>query len=261
MTRYTNWQDTLGNNVTGNGSLHRQIMENKNIETSGQYQATVSGMYGEFTVASVFKALPNQYHVMNDILLQIRTKPRLYNPQRYGQSPFKVVKNKKNGKYYELVPESTQLDHVIVSTYGIFVIETKNHKGTVFGDINGQVWTQVLGSQHYTFYNPVRQNEGHLMNISKQLKLGRQFMTGMIVFTNPEARLGNVNCSCCYTIDMLFNGIMQYNKILWTPKQVEKVIHAIEKIDTNSYSNAKIHELYVQDIQRRKNINCGKVKL
>ncbi len=46
------------------------MMIQKNLETGGSYQAAVSGMYGEFTIAAIFKALPEEYAVLNDILLQ-----------------------------------------------------------------------------------------------------------------------------------------------------------------------------------------------
>src|SRR5262249_8834416 len=38
---------------------------------------------------------------------------------------------------------TTQIDHVIVSRYGVFVIETKNMKGWIFGSADQAVWTQV----------------------------------------------------------------------------------------------------------------------
>jgi hypothetical protein len=264
---FKSWNDNFGKNFTDNFSdVHKQAMIEKNIETGGAYQAAVSGAYGEFTIAAVFKSLTDEYHVMNDILLQQGVMLRPYTEKsiiKYGNSPFKVVKKK--GKYYELIKKSTQIDHVIVSPYGIFVIETKNHKGWVFGDANGRVWTQVLGGEngwraygghsHFTFYNPVTQNQGHIEEMSKQLKMPMNYMTGMIVFTNPEAYLGNVNCTCCYTIDMLYEAILSYQQPLWNMKQTEKVIKAIEGIDTNNYTNAKEHEMYVKDIKHRHEIN------
>ena len=256
MRALSEWKNKFGNNFTDNyGNTYRQAMEIKNMETNGAYQAKVSGDYGEFTASSILKALPSEYHVMNDILLQQGIMKRPYQPQIYGQSKWQVVKER--GRMIELVKKSTQLDHLIVSPYGLFVIETKNHKGYVFGDIRGAVWTQVLnkGQAHYTFHNPVAQNETHLKELSNQLRLGRQFMVGMIVFTNPEAYLGNVNCNCCFTLDMLYNAIMSYNKPIWDMKQTEKVILAIEKLDSSSYTKAKEHEMYVQDLKERQEIN------
>ena len=47
---------------------------------------------------------------------------------------------------------TTQIDHIIVSKYGIFVIETKNMKGWIFGDIHQKTWTQKI-YQYSTFFN------------------------------------------------------------------------------------------------------------
>ena len=65
---------------------------------------------------------------------------------------------------------STQIDHVIVSLYGIFVIETKDCTGWIFGDEKGKVWTQLLpGNNKYTFQNPYRQNFKHIKTLESYL--------------------------------------------------------------------------------------------
>lgn len=261
---FSQWNDKFGQNFTDNFSeIHKQAMAQKNLETGGGYQAAVSGAYGEFTVATVFKSLPDYYHVMNDTLLQQGTQLRPYQPEIYGESPWQIVR--KGNRYFEVVKKSTQLDHLIVSPFGIFVIETKNHKGYIFGDMNGKVWTQVLkgengaraygGHAHFTFYNPVAQNMGHVQELSKQIQIPLNYMTGMIVFTNPDADLSNLNCSCCYTVDQLYEAILNFDQQVWGIKQMEKVIARIEKMDANSYTLSKEHVTYVQDIQRRQEIN------
>lgn len=52
---------------------------------------------------------------------------------------------------------TAQIDHLLVSPYGLFIIETKNKKGWIFGSENQQNWTQVLYSEKYSFQNPLRQ--------------------------------------------------------------------------------------------------------
>ena len=261
---FESWNNKLGKNFTDNYSdLHKQKMIDKNIETGGAYQAFVSGAYGEFTASSILKSLPDCYHVINDILLVQGNKIRKYQPEIYGESPWKIIQNK--GRYYEVVPMSTQIDHLIVSPYGLFIIETKNHKGFIFGDMDNKIWTQVLngengkrvygGRTHYTFYNPVKQNQGHILELSKQLKIPINYMTGMIVFTSPDAYIGNVNCNCCYTLDMLYEAILSFDKQLWSNKQTIKIIQMVEKLNNSSYLKSKEHEIYVKDIQHRQEIN------
>lgn len=54
---------------------------------------------------------------------------------------------------------TTQIDHIIVSKFGIFVIETKNMSGWIFGSPDQAQWTQSLpGGNRFRFQNPLRQN-------------------------------------------------------------------------------------------------------
>lgn len=59
-----------------------------------------------------------------------------------------------------IIPSSNgtaQIDHLIISPFGLFVIETKNKKGWIFGSEDGAKWTQVIYSRKYKFQNPLRQ--------------------------------------------------------------------------------------------------------
>ena len=62
---------------------------------------------------------------------------------------------------------TTQIDHVVVSSYGIFCIETKAHKGWIFGNANDQYWTQVIYKRKERFYNPLRQNYAHIKAVEE----------------------------------------------------------------------------------------------
>lgn len=53
---------------------------------------------------------------------------------------------------------TTQIDHLVVSPHGVFVIETKNVSGWIFGREEQQQWTQVLYRRKSRFFNPIRQN-------------------------------------------------------------------------------------------------------
>jgi len=51
---------------------------------------------------------------------------------------------------------TTQIDHILVSPYGVFIVETKNMTGWIFGSENQSKWTQVLYGKKYPFQNPIR---------------------------------------------------------------------------------------------------------
>ena len=65
---------------------------------------------------------------------------------------------------------TTQVDHVIVSCYGIFVIEGKNYKGWILGSENGDKWTQSIYGHKNQFMNPIHQNYGHVKAIEVLLE-------------------------------------------------------------------------------------------
>ena len=60
---------------------------------------------------------------------------------------------------------TTQVDHIIVSKYGIFVVETKNMKGWIFGSANQKQWTQKIFKHTSKFQNPLHQNYKHVKTL------------------------------------------------------------------------------------------------
>jgi restriction system protein len=79
---------------------------------------------------------------------------------------------------------TTQIDHVLVSRYGIFVIETKNYSGWIFGDARSEHWTQVIYKKKSRFQNPLRQNYKHIKTVQALLDfLPPEQVRGMVVFT------------------------------------------------------------------------------
>ena len=67
---------------------------------------------------------------------------------------------------------TAQIDHILVSPAGVFLIETKELNGWLFGGPGQKQWTQSFAagrwsrkagitSKQFKFYNPLLQNEGH----------------------------------------------------------------------------------------------------
>lgn len=65
--------------------------------------------------------------------------------------------------------KSSQIDHIVINPRGIFVIETKNYSGRIYGKENHLQWTQVLsyGKVKNHFYNPLKQNATHIYTVRK----------------------------------------------------------------------------------------------
>ncbi len=78
--------------------------------------------------------------------------------------------------------ETTQIDHLLVSPYGIFVIETKNIKGWIFGQLGQSRWTQVIYRFKQKFHNPLFQNNLHVKVVRNLLGLGPDQVHSIVVF-------------------------------------------------------------------------------
>jgi hypothetical protein len=78
---------------------------------------------------------------------------------------------------------STQIDHVVVSRYGIFVIETKHMSGWIFGSARDAQWTQTFHRRKLRFQNPLRQNFAHVKALAALLGLDDAHFHSVVVFT------------------------------------------------------------------------------
>ncbi|MDR0438458.1 MAG: NERD domain-containing protein [Bacteroidales bacterium] len=83
---------------------------------------------------------------------------------------------------------SYQIDHLVIRKTGIFVVETKNYSGLIYGDDKRKEWTQVLnyGKMKNKFYNPILQNKSKIYALSKIIGRKDCFIS-IICF--PEAEI------------------------------------------------------------------------
>lgn len=84
----------------------------------------------------------------------------------------KGVKYKVNNFTFKYEDKTIQIDHLLINKKGIFVIETKNYRGRIYGDENSNQWTQVFnyGKSKFKMYNPIRQNKSHVYHLNQLLK-------------------------------------------------------------------------------------------
>lgn len=88
---------------------------------------------------------------------------------------------------------TTQIDHIVISTYGIFVIETKAYKGKIYGKEKYRTWTQYLSNQKNNFMNPIFQNYAHIRAIEDILKESYPEMTyHSIISFSGEANIDSI---------------------------------------------------------------------
>ena len=79
---------------------------------------------------------------------------------------------------------TTQIDHILLSPYGIFIIETKNYKGWIFGSERQKMWTQKIFKNSYKFQNPLHQNYKHQKVLEQVLAdiIAPEYLHSIVVF-------------------------------------------------------------------------------
>ena len=100
------------------------------------------------------------------------------------------IKNNLNPEKYHLLKNvtipsdggTTQIDHVLVCEFGIFVLETKNMKGWIFGNERQKSWTQKIYKHTTKFQNPLHQNYKHVKTLQQLLGLANEQMHSLVIF-------------------------------------------------------------------------------
>ncbi|EPJ0794777.1 nuclease-related domain-containing protein, partial [Vibrio vulnificus] len=77
---------------------------------------------------------------------------------------------------------TTQIDHIVVSRFGIFVVETKNMKGWIFGSKSQKQWTQKVYRHSSKFQNPLHQNYKHVKTLESLLAIDCEKLHSVVVF-------------------------------------------------------------------------------
>jgi restriction system protein len=117
---------------------------------------------------------------------------------------------------------TTQIDHVLVSVFGIFVIETKNMQGWLFGGEKDSTWCQSIYGHKNRFQNPLRQNYRHIECLAEFLKLERQFFHSVVFF------IGECEFKTTMPPNVLCSGLGSYINSFNTPALTQRQVTDIE---------------------------------
>lgn len=201
-------------------------------------RAEAIGDYGEKRVSSFLEDLDcEDYRVYNDLLIR-------------------------NGKY------TTQVDHIVISRYGVFVLETKNVHGKVYGSGNAEFWKQYLPDTGYKRYgftqehqlrNPIWQNDGHIKTLRRLVFNYNVPIYGIIVFPSDT----DINVTAEQPVLNMHNVvpyIEQYRDVVLSTDQMALYRRRLLEVISTSESDRKEHlENVLQNKERRdKAIASGK---
>ena len=125
----------------------------------------------------------------------------------------------------------TEIDHVVVSSYGIWCIETKSHKGNIYGYSNNPRWSQYIGRQRFEFGNPERQNFKHRQALRDALGFDLDIpIHSLIVFPNANiVKVDGKKVDC--SIDSAFRKITKVQGRMFDRSRCETILQTLGHYD------------------------------
>jgi hypothetical protein len=123
---------------------------------------------------------------------------------------------------------TTQVDHILLSKYGVFVIETKHYKGWIFGDDKSKEWTQVIWGKKYRFQNPIHQNYKHLKAVQELLDfLPENVIKGIVVFTG-DATFKTEQPNGVFSLSRFIHYLSKFDQASITENRLQFCIGRLE---------------------------------
>ncbi|MFW8630770.1 NERD domain-containing protein [Vibrio natriegens] len=175
----------------------------------------LKGVFGEFLVNRLLSKLPeSDYTLIKDVTL----------PTSDG---------------------TTQVDHIVVSKYGIFVVETKNMKGWIFGSARQKQWTQKIYRHSSKFQNPLHQNYKHIKALETLLGCSEEHLHSVIVFIGDSTFKTEMPPNVTYARGSI-RYIQQFNEVVFSDKDYARLTESINQI--------KLKRGVITDLKHRKHV-------
>lgn len=183
-----------------------------------KYKIKVKGNYGELRVTQKLKELPDEYKILNDLM-------------------------------FEHNDITSQIDHVVVSKYGIFVIETKDYTGIISGKEWDDTWLQKTDKTTHDIHNPIKQNYSHIKMLMNILKINNpEIFKSIIVMTNKCTTLIDSKTHVVH-LNELNNTIINYQEKLLNQSEIEYISKYLE---SNNITNKVKRQKHNKNIKHNK---------
>ena len=151
---------------------------------------------------------------------------------------------------------TTQIDHIFVSEFGVFVVETKNMKGWIFGGENQAQWTQQIYKVKNKFQNPLRQNYKHVKTLESALEIPPEAIISVIAFMGEGKFKTNMPSNVTHGAGYV-RYIKSFNVPILSQEQVQYVVAQIQsgRLEPSRATDKE----HVQQLKSRKSASADKI--
>ncbi|MBK5252999.1 MAG: NERD domain-containing protein [Peptostreptococcaceae bacterium] len=144
----------------------------------------------------------------------------------------------------------TEVDLVMISKKGIFVFESKNYSGWIYGDDRHKTWTQTFkNGKKEKFFNPIWQNNGHITNIKRALNIEDDELFKSYIVFSQRCTLKKISNKSKDTFVGYRGGMIKgiYRKLnkmpdLITIEEVKKIYKQLDRY-TNVSNDIKLKHI------------------
>ena len=145
---------------------------------------------------------------------------------------------------------TTQVDHILISRFGVFVIETKDYKGWIFANATHETWTQVLFRLRFKFQNPIFQNKRHVRAVKGLLDfLPPETITSVIVFTG-EADFKTETPQGVFKVSLLVGYLRAQTKEVMSLNRVQ---FCVGRLETSRLAISRETDVeHIRSLERRR---------
>ena len=171
------------------------------------------------------------------------------------------LRKKSYHRFHDIILPSkngtTQIDHLVISVYGLFIVETKNKKGWIFGSEKQPRWTQSIYGKKYSFQNPLRQTFRQMKILAEYLNMEETKIHSVIYFVGD----------CKFKTPMpdnvrkwgLARYIKKFRKEILSYEEVTQIVSAIQRHISESTLSSKDHRRSLRNRHSSKTIcpKCG----
>lgn len=167
-----------------------------------------------------------------------------------------------NNLYFQTDYGLTQIDHILICRYGVYIIETKSHNGHI--TVRERNWTQEYKGKNVSFHNPVKQNRIHLKALKRVLANDSKFAhyrIGLVVVFTSKTVSFSENVRGVVRLNRLADFIKRNPQVrssgtqraslhLETRKRLKKLIteHAVKNRRRHRRHQNEIHNQYSEDV-------------
>ncbi|PFV91604.1 hypothetical protein COL21_21545 [Bacillus thuringiensis] len=195
------------------------------------------------------------------VLIPLNSVVKKHVPKWKGKAGEKLVKrilSKLDPKSYFVLHnvtvymeygDTTQIDHIVIAETGVFVVETKNYEGWIYGSEKATRWTQGIFRKKSSFQNPFRQNYKHIKAIEWVME--QQLPCISIAAFHPKCSLKRVNVHSKKKHVLYYNDLQKciesYTDVQLTNDEVQHIYQTILRANITDKDIKKKHVKYLHN--------------